>query len=990
MNARGIGAIVAALVLAAGCSGESKDSDHKDLQGQRVASAQQASVGAGSAAEAPATQPAAGPGELMQSSSSFEGFGVEDHRVVNQPDQIVSVLKNGLTVIVQRVSSPVVSVRSVTLAGGVYEGKWLGGGLSHLLEHLVAGGSNERRTEAQNRDLLQRIGNNSNAYTTEDNTAFFVNTTVPHMEEAVDLVSGWVLGAKITVPEYRREYEVVQRELEMGLGEPMRQLYYMEQANRYRVSPARIPVIGFQSVIQKLSRDDVYTYYKMAYQPNNMIFTVVGDIDPEVMLKAVRKNVAAAPPGRVFSHDIEDEPPVLSARTVAATFPRLGQARLMIGFPSVSMNDLDMYALDLLSMALGGGESSVLVEDLRDKQQLVSDIGAEDDTPSFVKGTFIVQMELEPQKVQQATEALLKIIESVKADGIPEERLNRAKTQARAAWVKRRMTAEDLSTMLADDYRTTGDPNFSEKYVQRIEAVTPIQVRTAARRYLDKQRLLTSALFPAEYAGAQGMPKIEEVLRPISPATSQPAAAQPASEVVRAELDNGTVLLVKRISTSPTVVMTMYAMGGLTAEDAKTNGLGNLTMSMLARGTQTRSAQDIAIFFDSTGGGMGASSENNTWVWSADCLSPQFDKTMEVFADVVNHPKFADSEFGPMKKRIEAAIHSEDADWMMQAMRYFKKDYFGPMNSPYQFTKQGTEENIESFTVDQARDWYAKKISAAPRVLAIYGDVDVEKAKSIAANLLGKGEKHPAIPANHAVAANSAEASAAKPSVDVLRVDVQKTEQKLAGVVIGFRSESIVGEPATYDFTLAKTITGGFTYPTGYIFETLRGMGLVYVAYTQNQPGARADIPGTFFVLAGCEASNVNETVNQILLNMARVQGSPADINEDWFNRSKEMITTADAMDHETPASQATTAALDELYGLGYNYHNEFQGKIRAVSLSDVQKLARTRLRACVVTISTPKPDVVNIKSGVRTYDAFPAVDLTPRGVQHDTGAGGK
>ena len=102
----------------------------------------------------------------------------------------------------------------------------------------------ERRSEAENRNLLQQIGNNSNAYTTEDRTAFFVNTTPPHLDQAVDLVTGWLLGAKITVPEYRREYQVVQRELEMGKGEPDREFYYIADMNRYHVSPARVPVIG--------------------------------------------------------------------------------------------------------------------------------------------------------------------------------------------------------------------------------------------------------------------------------------------------------------------------------------------------------------------------------------------------------------------------------------------------------------------------------------------------------------------------------------------------------------------------------------------------------------------------------------------------------------------------------------------------------------------------------------------------------------------------
>src|SRR4051794_7555875 len=229
-------------------------------------------------------------------------YGAEAYRVVSANDEIVSVLNNGIKVMVKRVQSPVVAVRAYAQTGGVYEGKWLGGGLSHLLEHLVAGGSNERRTEEENRNLLQKIGNNSNAYTTYDHTCFYVNTTTEHLDEAVDLIAGWMLGAKITPAEYAREYEVVQRELEMNKGQPDSVFWHLAQYNRYRVNPARYPVVGYQEVIQGLSRDDVYGYYKLAYQPNNLVFAVTGDVEPERMLAAVRKNVAEAKHGREFLH----------------------------------------------------------------------------------------------------------------------------------------------------------------------------------------------------------------------------------------------------------------------------------------------------------------------------------------------------------------------------------------------------------------------------------------------------------------------------------------------------------------------------------------------------------------------------------------------------------------------------------------------------------------------------------------------------------------
>src|SRR5687768_73941 len=227
-----------------------------------------------------------------------------------------------------------------------------------------------------------------------------------------------MFGAKITEAEYKREYEVVQRELEMGKGEPDRQLYYLSQMNRYRVNPARVPVIGYQEVIQGLSRDDVYSYYKLAYQPNNMIFSLAADLDPEVMVAAVRKHVGGAPAGRAFDRDLPAEPAVLAPRTVVATFPQLGQAKLELGFPSITLDHPDLYALDLLATILAGGDSATLVDELRDRRKLVSAVGASSYTPTYADGTFAIQMELDPENVAAATDAVLELIDVVKKDGV--------------------------------------------------------------------------------------------------------------------------------------------------------------------------------------------------------------------------------------------------------------------------------------------------------------------------------------------------------------------------------------------------------------------------------------------------------------------------------------------------------------------------------------------------------------------------------------------
>jgi zinc protease len=444
------------------------------------------------------------------------------------------------------------------------------------------------------------------------------------------------------------------------------------------------------------------------------------------------------------------------------------------------------------------------------------------------------------------------------------------------------------------------------------------------------------------------------------------------------------ILLHKQITTSPLVEVRMYSLGGLLAEDEKTNGLGNFTMQMLPRGTKTRSAEQIAEFFDSVGGSLETSCGNNSWSWNMTCLKDDLSKSAEVYADVVNNPSFSDSEIPEMKQRIVAGIDSEDADWYQQANRFFRQQYFGSSKSPYQFITIGQKQIVSDATADQMRQWYENKILKGRRVIAIFGDVSLDDAQTMAKKYFGSGEKIES--AVTSPLADQLKPASGEAAVEVQRVEVQKTDQPLAGIVIGFKSDSLVSRSSNFALDVLDTMTSGWGYPTGYLFDTLRGRGLVYIVQANDMPGVRGDLPGAFVVAAGCDPKNVNTVVDLILENIARCQGTDQDMQTDWFERSKLLINTGEAMDNETPEQQATTAALDELYGLGYDFHAHFAERINAVTLDQVREVARSRVRQCVVTVSTPMPDLVDKKTGTRTYSSFPPVDLTPRGVQHDVG----
>ena len=182
----------------------------------------------------------------------------------------------------------------------------------------------------------------------------------------------------------------------------------------------------------------------------------------------------------------------------------------------------------------------------------------------------------------------------------------------------------------------------------------------------------------------------------------------------------------------------MYSLGGVTAEDANDNGIGNLTMTLLTRGTASRSAEQIAEQLDASGATLDAGCGNNSWFWTGSCLSGDFDSFLGLYADVVRNPKFVPAEVAAMKQRVDADIAGEDASWDAQSLRFFKQSFYGPTDSPYQFMPVGTQATVDKLTPEELQHWYARKVLGGRRVLAIYGDVDPDHAEAVARRLLGQ------------------------------------------------------------------------------------------------------------------------------------------------------------------------------------------------------------------------------------------------------------
>ena len=619
----------------------------------------------------------------------------------SKPDRLMVELPNRLIVIAQEIhTAPVVSAQVWIKTGSIYEQEHVGAGLSHFLEHLLSGGSTSNRTEKESNEILGRIGARTNAATSLQQVWYYINTTRPYAADAIDLLSDWMQNSIISQAEYDRERQVIQREFEMGQGEPDRIFWKMLQQARYKAHPARHPTIGYIDEFLSISRDEIYDFYKRMYVPNNMVFVVAGDIQKEKVIDQIAQLWKDAKPGELPKLSFPTEPVIEKPIDVSGTAD-VRRPRIRIAWPGTRLAGEGDYALDLLGSILGHGESSRLVRTVRDQQKLVNAIGAYNFSATWGEGFFgidadVVVTPLAPevsptspdqainQSIDAARAAILAEVERVQKEGVTAEELARAKRQTIAQVVYSAQTAEDMADRMARDVIGMSDPDYLQKYAQAVQKVTAEELQVAAQKFLVPQRTITLRLTPSVGGPPPALTRPENEVDP-STLASEPVNLDNSEiiKVIRARgndgaaainaaatepvkhytLSNGLKLLVGRSTTIPAVAIELYHMGGLLADDPGIEGVANATWSMLPKGTTTRSAQQIASQIEDLGAGLSTLVGNNVHYTKATALKEDWATVLELVADVTLNPTFPEDEWNNLQRRLVAAIERQTDTW---------------------------------------------------------------------------------------------------------------------------------------------------------------------------------------------------------------------------------------------------------------------------------------------------------------------------------------
>jgi predicted Zn-dependent peptidase len=413
--------------------------------------------------------------------------------LVDAPDGAIrrTVLPGGLRVVTE--SMP--GVRSAAF------GVWVGvgsrdevpslAGASHYLEHLLFKGT-QRRSALDIAASMDAVGGELNAFTTKENTCFYAHVLDEDLPLAIDLVCDVVLNATIAPSDVDNERGVILEEIAMRDDDPGDYVHDMFAEAVFGDTPLGRSVLGTVESIESIGRNQVAGYWKRRYKLPTMVVSAAGRVDHRQVVRLVKKafgdvltgsEVPAAP--RTGSAGTKR-----TARPVASLHRATEQAHLVVGGTGLPRSDERRFALAVLNNALGGGMSSRLFQEIREKRGLAYSVYSF--TSQYAgAGSFGVYAGVQPNKVRDALGITQDVLAAVAEHGLSDAEVARGKGQVKGGLVLGLEDAGSRMSRIGKAELVYGEVLCVDDLLAEVEAVTPDEVRELAAELLNRPRCLS-------------------------------------------------------------------------------------------------------------------------------------------------------------------------------------------------------------------------------------------------------------------------------------------------------------------------------------------------------------------------------------------------------------------------------------------------------------------------------------------------------------------
>lgn len=401
------------------------------------------------------------------------------------------VLDNGAVVLIDEMQD----VRSFSLgffvrAGSAHEPP-ARRGLSHFLEHLLFKRT-RRRSNAEISRVIDGLGGDVDAFTTKEYTGYYVHTLDARFDEALDLMGDVVLAPAFGAADVETERGVILEEIGEANDNPDDLVHETFVESFWRGHPLGAPILGTARTVRAIGRDDIYAYYRARYVPANLVVVLAGRIRAARALEAIDRLLARRR-GRAPRRAASPRRPRPQAHVALRTRPGLEQVHVCLGIEAPDQTSPRRYAAALFDIALGGGMSSRLFQEVREKRGLAYSIGSAFN--SFRLGGYeTVSAACAPKNLPRLIEVTLRELAKLKHGGISRPELARAKENLESNMLLALESTVSRMSSAARQELYLGRVEPPEELIAKVEAVRPEEVDAEAARLLDGRALSLSVV----------------------------------------------------------------------------------------------------------------------------------------------------------------------------------------------------------------------------------------------------------------------------------------------------------------------------------------------------------------------------------------------------------------------------------------------------------------------------------------------------------------
>ena len=833
---------------------------------------------------------------------------------VDRGEVVTHTLPNGLEVLVREEPAQKVVELQVWVGAGSRDEPKGKEGIAHLFEHMLFKGTKTMGV-GEIASTVEAAGGDINAYTSMEHTVYHITIANEYAVTAMEVLADAIQHSIFDAEELEREKLVVIEEIHRGKDNPSRLFSQELFKTAFNVHPYGRTVIGTPESVSSVKRRDMVNFHQAWYAPGNMKLLVVGGVSaPEIFESAAKLFVE---PGQIGSEREESEEPeqdgIRSFSLIMDTEP----ARLTFAFPIGELTDPDTPVLDLAAAILSGGRSARFPIHLRDKG-LVLSAWAYAYTPRD-PGLFIIGAATTQDKVEIASRALLEQVARLQTEMVSLEELNLARDQIINDKIFSRETVQGQAREIGYLALTLGDLDFNDIYYSRLQSVDPGDILDAAKRVFRPERATVG--FLTRESGSQPDEDmtarlLTDILKPeVRPETKDVAP------VYRSILPNGITLIVREDRRLPLVAVRAGVLGGVRYETEEDQGSFNLLAHLLTRGTNKRTAQEMAQKLDSLSASLGGFSGRNSLGITGKFLSRDIREGFSLMREVLTEANLPQKEIDLFKGQVVSAIKAQRDNMTSFALDLFRRTLF--REHPYRFQVMGTEGSVGNITRQGLLSIYRSVIQPKGMVISVSGDITVQRAYQLTREYFGdlKGVPYDPGPLPVEVGRDGIV------SERELREDKAQTH-----VILGYHGPALDAA----DLDALEVLNAVLAGQGGRLFKELRDReSLAYSVFSFVAPGID---PGYIAFGIGVDPARETEAVEGFLEQIRRVRKEAVTAQE--MVRAKRYLVGSHMIGLQTLQSRGDEVFFPTLYGQDLDHALSFEGRIQSVTPWQVREAA--------------------------------------------------